>query len=182
VRRRLLNVLAILSLALFVLFGAAQAHWLLQPHSDSYSPLLAFPVSRRTHVFLGDRLAIYHRTRAVDHNSRYANGKTLSRYGPGFHFTITYLVNYPRWQSHRDNQTVEWGPVADWSVGLPCWVLLAATAVLPARRSIQVARSIRRRRQANQPKGICARCGYDLRATPNRCPECGALPATSATA
>ena len=34
---------------------------------------------------------------------------------------------------------------------------------------------IERRRPMYKP-GTCQVCGYDLRATPQRCPECGAIP------
>jgi hypothetical protein len=53
-------------------------------------------------------------------------------------------------------------------VGVPYW-FLALLALAPPVYAL--ARSRRRRRHAQHP--VCAACGYDLRATPDRCPECG---------
>jgi hypothetical protein len=63
---------------------------------------------------------------------------------------------------------------------VPFWSLVAATALLPLGWTASRIRSRRhRRRQKNA--GICLACGYDLRATPDRCPECGvAVTETSA--
>ena len=53
---------------------------------------------------------------------------------------------------------------------LPCWVLVLLFAILP----IVWSRSELRRRRVKV--GLCRVCGYDLRATPDRCPECGTVP------
>jgi hypothetical protein len=54
---------------------------------------------------------------------------------------------------------------------LPHWLIVAAFAFLPA---LWFRRSWRGRHRA--AVGRCRACGYDLRATPERCPECGAIP------
>jgi hypothetical protein len=54
----------------------------------------------------------------------------------------------------------------------PCWAVVLSSAVLPAIACVALIR--RRRRHA---QGCCPTCGYDLRATPDRCPECGTTPA-----
>ena len=58
---------------------------------------------------------------------------------------------------------------------VPHWAPAALTLALP------VAWLVRRRREyRNRMQGRCPKCGYDLRATPDRCPECGAVPTVAA--
>lgn len=58
---------------------------------------------------------------------------------------------------------------------LPYWALAVATSLIPMLWLILYARRCARARRRSA--GICLSCGYDLRATPGRCPECGAVPA-----
>ena len=54
---------------------------------------------------------------------------------------------------------------------IPYWFLTLTLAALPAGAAMKHGRRAKRRR-----RGLCPACGYDLRATPDRCPECGAVP------
>jgi hypothetical protein len=51
-------------------------------------------------------------------------------------------------------------------VGVPHWTLALLLALPPALR-------LRSHRRRPRTPGVCRSCGYDLRATPERCPECG---------
>ena len=55
-----------------------------------------------------------------------------------------------------------------WALTVPHYAFCALFAALPAVRIWLLVRSSNARRS-----GRCASCGYDLRATPDRCPECG---------
>lgn len=58
-------------------------------------------------------------------------------------------------------------------VHLPYWTL---ALLLGAALTAATARLTLGRRRQRRRAGRCVRCGYDLRATPARCPECGATP------
>ena len=83
----------------------------------------------------------------ADHVGSYAGGN-----GPGW---LGFCVDAER--------SGHW-----YGLTLPYYFIAAACAAAPV---LSVARQLRKRRP-----GLCPRCGYDLRATPDRCPECGAAP------
>ncbi len=69
-------------------------------------------------------------------------------------------------------------PSEQWGFFVPYWFLVLLFAALPARWLILKRREIRRHHH-----GLCVNCSYDLRATPDadgplleRCPECGRRP------
>jgi hypothetical protein len=56
----------------------------------------------------------------------------------------------------------------------PLWLVALVAGTWPAASlALAVRRRITRRRAGRE--GLCPKCGYDLRATPNRCPECGTI-------
>jgi len=79
-----------------------------------------------------------------------------------------FWLGWPRWINSTGNRPH--GKFLYGFVFAPYWFLLLLFSILPAlalRRAIWTFR----RRKLN----FCAKCGYDLRASPERCPECGML-------
>ena len=60
----------------------------------------------------------------------------------------------------------------DWHVLAPSWFWIALSSVFP-----MIALFRKSHRQWRSKSGCCSACGYDLRASPDRCPECGTAPA-----
>jgi hypothetical protein len=62
-----------------------------------------------------------------------------------------------------------------WGVGAPHWALALLFAAFPASRlGLRLLGFFKRR--SRKRRSLCPCCAYDLRATPERCPECGAIP------
>ena len=96
----------------------------------------------------------------------YTHWKQGPRYRPEFY----QAVHWHRWGFSFVTDREGDGFMRRLTFALPYWFVLVIVAALPAARSMP-GRPHRRR------DGRCLNCGYDLRATPERCPECGTIAA-----
>jgi hypothetical protein len=64
------------------------------------------------------------------------------------------------------------GPSVGWVVNVKYWLLFILFAAITG--ALGLADLFRAARIAKATAGYCAGCGYDLRGSPGRCPECGA--------
>jgi hypothetical protein len=87
----------------------------------------------------------------------------------GFSLLTTTFPNSYRYYAGFSSFQLKLGPAIDQHfVGLPLWSALVA-AIIPSTMFGAKRLSARRAKL----KGLCPRCGYDMRFSPERCPECG---------
>jgi hypothetical protein len=91
----------------------------------------------------------------------FVSWRAVSAYRPAWAGQINrYGFRYTRWSDGSGE------------VGMPLWMAAAVLAVMGV-GIVYLARPAK----AVRATGRCAGCGYDLRATPDRCPECGRVAA-----
>jgi len=96
-------------------------------------------------------------------------------YEPG----STVWLDYSNW-NFLGIRSIEFGDrfredVRFKTLNIPMWLFMAAAAMVAMPYLVMRSSWWARRRRHSQ--GLCPECGYDLRATPDRCPECGTIPA-----
>jgi hypothetical protein len=113
--------------------------------------------------------------------THFKNPRGLDR--PWTHPSVSSYVNYPHGPQKNGMSNVRWlwfyrgdqwttdGPrISEYRLIVRIWIIAALLSVAPVVFVWLVKRGRMRRTQ-----GFCQQCGYDLRTTPDRCPECGAI-------
>jgi hypothetical protein len=83
------------------------------------------------------------------------------------HFGGTSTGSYPNWAT---------GPYEVYELSIHFYPLIYPLIAINYAILIFIAYRLDRARRSGASSAVCPICGYDLRATPNRCPECGSVP------
>jgi hypothetical protein len=121
------------------------------------------------------------KTRVVDIHTLFAQAGLTDERIPEIGWSVEHVR--PRETTSRDRNTIwkrigfgldhggfsiENGDESWWIIGIPLWLTALVTAAMPVRSGLAFLSRRRRKR-----RGLCAFCRYDLRASNDRCPECG---------
>ena len=85
-------------------------------------------------------------------------------------FGVKQTEEQRTWQS-KSSRIIPYTTILK-SYFVPLWFCCVVFSILPLVHFPRIIRRFRRRRL-----GLCLHCGYDLRASPDKCPECGHAPA-----
>jgi hypothetical protein len=155
-RRRLFNALAVMSLVVCMAMIAlwARSYWRCDVISRASATMN--PPGLRTRTAMSSKGVI-----ALN----WANHQS----------SMPVRQSWTRWKRYNSDAVdirVGWlRKEGSWEVHLPHWVYILLASVLPSWWLL-------RWRARREKAWLCQTCGYDLRATPERCPECGKVSET----
>ena len=169
-KRRLLNLMTALSLVLCLAMVAlwVRSHWRADIGSwaaqtyETYQEMSAWRLERWMIISSRGEVEFIHTDHYVGRGRRTEAG-FIYRNRPADENARAYD---PRLSRRLGFEMKSWD--ANQIVRVPHGLLVAGFAALPVWRAYGV-----RKRRCRARSGLCSACGYDLRATPGKCPECG---------
>jgi hypothetical protein len=173
-RRRFFTLLSALSLALCLATVAlwVRSHWVMEQISWSGTGGMEWVQTPRGYLQLAFFRADWSNRPNSDFRIKYVRDEAtppinylpLMNSEPGDKYLMWERAGFA-WYSRHELRTGNLHLL----LLFPFWSIVSVLAVLP------LAWTIRWSRRREHSLGLCATCGYDLRATPEQCPECGAI-------
>ena len=105
------------------------------------------------------------------------NPWTFNTFSPAMSPKTHVWLRVPGFSAVTTTTSAHWSRGRYLDVSVPLWFIALLASILPVAWELRYRRA--RRRRIRMRRGQCVACGYDLRATPDRCPECGFVAALS---